>query len=100
MDTIAILLGWPSLVAALLLAAAGTWFRKPAVVWVGVVLTLPMALYVSGSPAYPFAGVFPVLALALSAVTCQAELRWPSYAGVGLYAAFGEALGCVVIGQP
>ena len=100
MDTLAILFGWPSLAAALLLAAAGTWLRKPAAVWVGLVLTLPLAFYVSGSPAYPFLGVIPVLALAFSAVMCRAERRWPSYTGIGIYAAFVAALAYVVVGQP
>jgi predicted membrane channel-forming protein YqfA (hemolysin III family) len=62
-DIVAILMGWPSLIAALLLSATGTWLGKPALVWTAVVLIVPMAFYLSGSPAYPFVGTVPVLAL-------------------------------------
>ena len=100
MDSLAILLGWPSLITALLLAAAGAWFRKPIPIWAGLVLTLPMALYVSGSPAYPFVGIFPVLALAVSALTCRGPGRWPSVGGVAVYAVFLAALAYLVLRQP
>ncbi len=100
MDRLALLLGWPSLIAALLLAAAGAWFRSPVPIWVGLVLTLPMAFYVSGSPAYPFVGIFPVLALAASALACRRPSRWPGLAGVAVYAIFLAALACVVVRQP
>lgn len=100
MDRIAILLGWPSLIAALALAAAGAWYRKPIPIWTGIVLTLPMAFYVSGSPAYPFAGVVPVLALVVSALTCGGRSRWPGFTGVGVYAVFLAALAYLVITQP
>jgi hypothetical protein len=95
-DIIAILAGWPSLITALLLAVSGVWFRKPALVWIGIVLTLPVAYYISGSPAYPFVGIAPVLALAVAALTCRAPKRWPGIAGVSVYAAFLAALAWVV----
>jgi hypothetical protein len=98
-DIVAILLGWPSLIAALMFASVGTWFRKPAAVWVGLVLILPMALYVSGSPAYPFVGIAPVAGLMLAAVTCRLPSRWPSLAGVGFYGTFLAGLACVVVSQ-
>ena len=98
-DIIAILLGWPSLVAALLLAATGTRTRRPGLIWGGIVLTLPVAFYVSGSPAYPFIGVAPVLALTVTALTCRSSRRWPAVAGVVVYATFLAALAWVVLGD-
>jgi hypothetical protein len=95
-DIVAMLMGWPSLVAALILASAGAWFRKPAAIWVGLVLTLPVAFYVSGSPAYPFVGVAPVAALVMAAVTCRLPSRWPSLAGVGIYTMFLAGLAYLV----
>jgi len=97
-DVVAILLGWPSLISALTLASAGAWFRKPAAIWAGLVLILPLAIYVSGSPAYPFIGIAPVVGLVVAAVTCRLPNRWPSLAGVGVYATFLVWLAYVVIG--
>jgi hypothetical protein len=48
-DIIATLTGWPSRVAALLLAATGSWLGRPALIWVGIVLTLPMAAVASAA---------------------------------------------------
>ena len=96
-DIVAILMGWPSLIASLVLASAGAWFRKPAAVWVGLVLILPLAIYVSGSPAYPFTGVVPVIGLVVTAVTCRLPNRWPSLAGVSVYAAFLAWLAFLVV---
>lgn len=93
-------MGWPSLLAALLLAAGGTWYRKPAAIWAALALTLPMAWYLSGSPACPVAGIVPVFALGLSALTGTAERRWPSFTGVGIYTAFLLALAYRVVSQP
>jgi len=89
-------MGWPSLIAALAFASAGTWFRKPPAVWIGLVLMLPMALYVSASPAYPFVGIAPTAGLVLAAVTCRLPSRWPGFTGVGIYLAFLLALAYLV----
>lgn len=97
-DLIAILMGWPSLLAALLLAAAGSRLGRPALIWTGIVLTLPMALYLSGSPRFPLVGIAPVLALTVAALTCRAPNRWPAIAGVSAYAAFLAALAYIVAG--
>lgn len=88
MDNVAILLGWPALTAALLLSAAGARFEKPAMIWIALALTTPIAFYLSGSPTYPFLGIVPVLALTVSAVTCRMPRRWPCIAGIGAYAIF------------
>jgi predicted membrane channel-forming protein YqfA (hemolysin III family) len=96
-DIVAILMGWPSLIAALLLSASGTWLGKPALVWASVVLIVPVAFYLSGSPAYPFVGVIPVLALVASALTCRMVHRWPGFVGVGIYAFFLAGLAYLVI---
>lgn len=93
-------MGWPALLVALLLAAAGTWFRKPIAIWTGLALTLPLAIYLSGSPAYPFLGALPVFALVLSALTCRQRRRWPGLAGLGAYAAFLLVLAIIVSRQP
>lgn len=97
MDAIAFLLGWPALIAALLLAASGFWYRRAVLVWPAVVLVAPMALYLSGSPAYPLAGAVPLGALVLSALTCRGPRRWPSLAGVGIYAVFLGWLAYLVV---
>lgn len=93
-------MGWPALIAALLLAASGAWRGKPALIWVGVVLVAPVALYLSGSPAYPFVGAVPVLGLVASALTCRMHRKWPSVSGVIVYALFLASLAYVVINEP
>jgi hypothetical protein len=100
MDAIAILMGWPSLGTALLLSIAGAWSRKPVWIWIGVVLVIPMALYVSAMPAFPFVGVIPLFALVVAALTCRKTPRWPSLAGISVYAMFMLALAFIVINQP
>lgn len=90
-------MGWPSLIAALLLSASGTWLRKPALIWASVVLIVPVSFYLSGSPAYPFVGIIPVIALVSSALTCRMARKWPSFAGVGVYAMFLAGLAYIVI---
>lgn len=99
MDIVAILVGWPALLAALLLSASGAWLGKPALIWVSVVLIAPMAIYLSGSPAYPFVGTIPVLGLVASALGCRMHHRWPSAAGVIVYAVFLAYLAYTVIDQ-
>jgi predicted membrane channel-forming protein YqfA (hemolysin III family) len=98
-DIVAILMGWPSLIAALLLSATGTWLGKPVLVWTAVVLIVPMAFYLSGSPAYPFVGIVPVIALVMSALTCRKPGSWLRFAGIGIYLTFIAALAFVVIFQ-
>jgi hypothetical protein len=100
MDAIAILMGWPSLGTALLLSIAGVWSRRPVWIWIGVVLAIPMALYVSLSPAYRFIGFIPLIALVVAALTCQKTARWPSLAGISVYTLFVLALAFIVINQP
>lgn len=99
MENIAILTGWPSLIAALLLASAGAWLRRPLAIWIGLVLILPVTFYLSGSPAYPFAGIVPVGGLAVAAVTCRLPNRWPSITGVGVYGVFLAGLAHLVLSQ-
>ena len=93
-------MGWPSLIAALLLSASGTWLGKPALVWTAVVFIVPVALYLSASPAYPFVGIVPLLALVIAALTCRKPGKWPGIAGVAVYAAFLAALAYIVTNQP
>lgn len=99
MDVIAILMGWPSLGSALLLSGAGAWLQKPALVWIGVALTIPMALYLSASPAYPFVGLVPLVALVIAAVTCRTIPRWRSMGAVAVYGAFLLALAFLVVNE-
>ena len=100
MDLIAILMGWPALITALVLSAFGAWFGKPALIWVGVVLVAPMAIYLSGSPGYRFVGAIPLLGLVASALSCRMRRKWPSAAGVVVYALFLAYLAYIVINQP
>jgi hypothetical protein len=99
-DILAILMGWPALLAALILSVSGAWLGRPVLIWVAVALIAPVALYLSGSPAYPLVGIVPVLALVTSALTCRNPRKWPSAAGVTVYALFLAALAYIVIYQP
>jgi len=100
MDVIAILMGWPSLGTALLLSIAGVWSRRIVWIWIAVVLVIPMALYVSATPAYPFVGFIPLIALVVAAMTCRMTSRWPSLAGISVYSVFLLALALIVINEP
>ena len=99
MDSVAILLGWPSLGLALLLALIGVRRVKPWLIWLSVALTAPVALYLSAAPAYPFIGVLPLCALTLAALTCRRDEKWPAQLGIGSFAAFLIALGILVVTQ-
>lgn len=100
MDVIAILMGWPSLTGALVLSSVGIWLRKPVLIWFGVVLITPMALYTSLSPAYPFVGIVPFVGLVTSALTCRWPRRWLSVTGVSLYGISLLLLAFIVINEP
>jgi hypothetical protein len=99
-DVIAMLSGWPALMTALLSSAAGVWLGKPILAWAGVVLVAPVALYLSGSPAYPMIGTVPVIAVVSSALTCRRPRKWPGIAGVSIYALFLAALADIVVSEP
>lgn len=92
-----LLLGWPALLAALVLLACGIARRRAVAVWAALVLSLPVAFYVSASPGAPLLGLVPLLALVLVAVTIRARARWPSRVGALVYAACVAALGIVVL---
>lgn len=94
------MIGWPFLVSALLLAAAGIWIRKPAFLWVAVVLSLPVALYISATPRFPFVGFLPLAALVAAALTVRRRSRLAGIAGVAIYAAFLAALAQLVLNEP
>jgi hypothetical protein len=100
MHIIAILMGWPSLAAALLLSAAGVWSRKPVLIWIGVILSLPMALYISATPRFPLVGFIPLVALVVAALTCRRNARWPTLTGIAIYSAFIVALAFAVFFEP
>ena len=98
-NLIGFLLGWPSLGIALLLAGLGVWLSRPVMLWTALMLSAPVALYVSGSPAMPFVGVVPMGALAVAARTCKNKPRWPSILSVAVYGVCLGSLGFVVINQ-
>ena len=100
MDAIAILVGWPSLGVAFLLSIAGVWLKKSYLVWIGVILILPMTLYLSAAPAFPFVALVPAAALVVAALTCRRSMRWQPWTGIGIYAAFLFAFAWIVIHQP
>lgn len=91
------LLGWPSLIVALGIAVVGVWRRSPSMLWVATVLSLPVALYVSGTPALPLIGVVPVGALIAAGLTCHRQNRMLATLAVGIFAACLGALGFIVI---
>lgn len=96
-NLVGFLIGWPSLVAAFGLTVAGAWRRKPALIWSAVVLSAPTAFYVSGAPAGPFAGVIPMAALVITALTCRGPSPWPARLSLGLYGGCLAALAYVVV---
>lgn len=100
MDMIAFLMGWPSLITALFLAMAGGWRRRPAFIWIAVVLTLPMACYLFGSPRFFLAGLIPLAALAVAALTCRRKTRWPVISAIAAYALLLGVLALVVLSAP
>lgn len=87
------------MIMALVLALAGNLLRRPYLAWVGVVLTLPMGLYLSGSPAYPLSGLIPVSALGIAAGRCRDTQRWQAYTGIVIYALFLVALASLVLNE-
>lgn len=96
MNLIPLLLGWPSLILALILAVTGVAKEKSYLIWIGLVLNLPMALYIFGSPLYWYAAAAPIVGLSLAALSVHNKWRWPALLGVGLYSAYVFALATLV----
>lgn len=94
------MIGWPSLVSALVLAAVGIWVRKSAFLWVAIALSLPMGLYISATPRFPLVGFLPLAALVVAAFTVRRESRVAGIAGVTVYAVFLAALVQLVLNEP
>ena len=90
------LLGWPSVAVAALLAVAGVRAAKPALIWIALLLSAPMALYVSLTPRLPFAGIIPLGALVIAALTCRQGSRWPGIIGVAVFVSCIAALAFIV----
>ena len=88
MDAIAILFGWPSLVAALLLAAVGLLRRRPGIVAIAAILTLPTAVYIASSPGYPLLGFVAPVSLSVAALRCAKRPYWLPFAAAGAYLMF------------
>jgi hypothetical protein len=87
-NLLGLFLGWPSLFIALVLAALGSWWVKPGMMWFALVFSAPMSLYLSAAPAFPLVGVIPLAALTTGALMCGKPKRWPSMLSVGIYCAF------------
>ena len=100
MNFISILLGWPSLILALIMAIIGVARRKPGLLWIALLLNVPMAFYILGSPLYWFAAAAPVVGLSVSAIFARSTHRWPALGGVGLYSAYVFALAGLVFVSP
>lgn len=97
MDAIAILFGWPSLVAALLLAAVGILRRRPGIVAIGAILSLPIALYIASSPGYPLLGLIAPVSLGVASWRCAQRPFWLAVAAAGVYLLFLSWLLYVVV---
>ena len=96
-NLIGFLLGWPSLAIALCLAVIGTWLARPLMFWIALVLSAPVALYVSATLLLPFVGIIPMGALVIAARTCRNESRRLTFVSVGIYMACVAALAYLVI---
>ena len=93
-----ILLGWPSLIGALLLSAGGVRYQKVALVWLALALTLPMSFYLLGATEAQWLGALPIIALLIAAVACHNQWTWLSWGGVAVYGVFVTGLALVVFG--
>ncbi len=65
--------------------------------WIALVLSAPVALYVSATPLLPFVGIIPMGALVIAARTCRSESRWLAFVSVGIYMACLAALAYLVV---
>jgi hypothetical protein len=50
-NVIGFLIGWPSLVLGLCLAVGGAWLKKPALLWIALVLSAPIGFTERQTPA-------------------------------------------------
>lgn len=57
------LLGWPAIFAAIALAAASAFTRKPLLAFVAALLILPISYYLIGGPAVGWLGALPMALL-------------------------------------
>ncbi|MDA1074146.1 MAG: hypothetical protein O3A63_05205 [Proteobacteria bacterium] len=93
------LIGWPFLTSALGLAVLGTWRRIPTLLWISLLLSTPVGLYIAAAPDMPLVGLVPVAALGLAALTCRNESRRPAVVFVSVYGACLGVLAYVVLNQ-
>lgn len=90
MDWIQVLFGWPGILSALILVAAGLFARNVLVAIIGALLSLPFSFYLAATPDLRFIGLVPFLALALSTFALARKRRaraWGLFAIAALFTA-------------
>ena len=63
-----LLLGWPAIFVAVVLAAASAYKKKPALAIIGAILILPISFYFVGSPGIGWPGALPITLLVILAI--------------------------------
>ena len=79
---------WPAIVVGLILSALGLAWRRSSLPVGGAILTLPAALYLSGTPRFQFVGFVPVACLLLAAYTVpwkRVRIGWVFLAATAVF---------------
>ncbi len=58
---LSMLMGWPAVVASVIVLAGGLLRKRPALVALGAMLSLPFFLYVAGTPRFGVLAIIPVV---------------------------------------
>jgi len=95
----ALLFGWPALIVALLLSAAGIIRNKP--IWLGVaaVVVIPFSFYLAGSPRFGWMGLAMPLFLVGAAISVRFCKVWLAWSLLAPFTAISSWLAFVVISQ-
>ncbi len=92
----AVAFGWPAVVVSLVLAIAGIVAKKPFLLVVSAVLTVPLSYYLSGAQSWmAFAGPTILVTLLAGAYAVKRGLLWVAWCLFSMFA--GTAFGLAVI---
>jgi hypothetical protein len=97
--SLAMLFGWPAVLASILVAAVGIMVKRAFVVLVGAALAMPFLFYLTGTPRFGLSA--PVIAvLYLGAVYAVARLRrWIAWVLWLVFLAFAVWIAASVLFQ-